>query len=92
MSEVKDGTQVTITAGNDENFSAELRNFTATFKNQVAKFNDLRFVGRSGRGEICLTEEGGEICLITRMDSENNDSLPMGRGGGDRFRLTKSVF
>ena len=52
LSEVKDGTTVMITAGNDENFSAELRNFTATFKNQVAKFNDLRFVGRSGRGMI----------------------------------------
>jgi hypothetical protein len=38
-------------AGNDENFCAELRNATAVMKNQVAKFNDLRFVGRSGRGE-----------------------------------------
>ncbi|TNN22508.1 Runt-related transcription factor 1 [Liparis tanakae] len=38
-------------AGNDENFSAELRNATAAVKNHVARFNDLRFVGRSGRGE-----------------------------------------
>lgn len=37
-------------AGNDENYSAELRNATAAIKNQVARFNDLRFVGRSGRG------------------------------------------
>lgn len=51
LGEVKDGTKVTITAGNDENFCAELRNSTAYVKNQVAKFNDLRFVGRSGRGE-----------------------------------------
>lgn len=49
--EVSDGTLVTICAGNDENCSAELRNFTAHMKNQVAKFNDLRFVGRSGRGK-----------------------------------------
>lgn len=38
-------------AGNDENYSAELRNASAVMKNQVARFNDLRFVGRSGRGE-----------------------------------------
>lgn len=46
-----DGTIVTIRAGNDENFCGELRNCTAVMKNQVAKFNDLRFVGRSGRGK-----------------------------------------
>ncbi|XP_019403178.1 PREDICTED: runt-related transcription factor 3 [Crocodylus porosus] len=38
-------------AGNDENYSAELRNASAIMKNQVARFNDLRFVGRSGRGK-----------------------------------------
>lgn len=47
---VPDGTQVTVFAGNDEEFSAELRNNTTTFKNNVARFNDLRFIGRSGRG------------------------------------------
>ncbi|XP_059153915.1 uncharacterized protein LOC131939550 isoform X2 [Physella acuta] len=51
IGEVRDGTKVCITAGNDENFCSELRNNTATMKNQVAKFNDLRFVGRSGRGK-----------------------------------------
>lgn len=51
LSDVVDGTKVVLTAGNDENCSAELRNNTATFKNQVARFNDLRFVGRSGRGK-----------------------------------------
>ena len=54
LGEVKDGTKVTIYAGNDENFIGELRNYTAYMKNQVAKFNDLRFVGRSGRGEYKL--------------------------------------
>ncbi|CAG5112982.1 Oidioi.mRNA.OKI2018_I69.chr2.g7136.t1.cds [Oikopleura dioica] len=48
---VPDGTQVTIYAGNDEEYSAELRNNTTTFKNNVARFNDLRFIGRSGRGK-----------------------------------------
>ncbi|XP_047353257.1 segmentation protein Runt-like [Vespa velutina] len=51
LDEVNDGTLVTIRAGNDENCCGELRNCTAVMKNQVAKFNDLRFVGRSGRGK-----------------------------------------
>ncbi len=38
-------------AGNDDNYCGELRNHTAVMKNQVAKFSDLRFVGRSGRGK-----------------------------------------
>lgn len=52
LGDVADGTVVNIRAGNDENFCGELRNATAVIKNQVAKFNDLRFVGRSGRGEF----------------------------------------
>ncbi|XP_063243243.1 runt-related transcription factor 1-like [Bacillus rossius redtenbacheri] len=51
LGDVIDGTLVTVRAGNDENYCAELRNCTAVMKNQVAKFNDLRFVGRSGRGK-----------------------------------------
>ncbi|XP_060641419.2 runt-related transcription factor 2 isoform X6 [Anolis sagrei] len=51
LGEVPDGTVVTVMAGNDENYSAELRNASAVMKNQVARFNDLRFVGRSGRGK-----------------------------------------
>uniref|UniRef100_UPI00358ECD22 runt-related transcription factor 1-like n=1 Tax=Myxine glutinosa TaxID=7769 RepID=UPI00358ECD22 len=51
LGDVSDGTLVTVLAGNDENFSAELRNATAVVKNRIARFNDLRFVGRSGRGK-----------------------------------------
>ncbi|XP_065155805.1 runt-related transcription factor 1 isoform X2 [Atheta coriaria] len=51
LGDIGDGTVVTVRAGNDENYCAELRNCTAVMKNQVAKFNDLRFVGRSGRGK-----------------------------------------
>ncbi|XP_059368180.1 runt-related transcription factor 2b isoform X2 [Carassius carassius] len=51
LGEVSDGTVVTVMAGNDENYSAELRNASGVMKNQVARFNDLRFVGRSGRGK-----------------------------------------
>lgn len=54
LDDIVDGTVVTVRAGNDENYCAELRNCTAIMKNQVAKFNDLRFVGRSGRGNFIL--------------------------------------
>ncbi|XP_055296504.1 segmentation protein Runt-like isoform X2 [Sitodiplosis mosellana] len=49
--EVPDNTEVIISAGNEENYNPELRNNLAMLKNGVAKFNDLRFVGRSGRGK-----------------------------------------
>lgn len=51
LSEVPDGTLVTVRAGNDENYCCDIRNPTAIIKGQVAKFNDLRFIGRSGRGK-----------------------------------------
>ena len=51
LSEINDGTVVNLRVGNDENFCGELRNNTAVMKNNVAKFNDLRFIGRSGRGK-----------------------------------------
>ncbi|GFV27258.1 hypothetical protein TNCV_3459521 [Trichonephila clavipes] len=58
LGEVLDGTAVTIKAGNDENYCGEMRNSTAVVKNQIAKFNDLRFVGRSGRatGGLLVTD------------------------------------
>lgn len=52
LNDVPDDTLVTIKAGNDDNCCGELRNNTALMKHQVAKFNDLRFVGRSGRGKL----------------------------------------
>lgn len=51
LGDVQDGTPCHLMCGNDENFCGELRNCSTVMKNQVAKFNDLRFVGRSGRGE-----------------------------------------
>ncbi|KAG8273847.1 Runt domain [Homalodisca vitripennis] len=60
LDDISDGTVVTVRAGNDENYCAELRNCTAVMKNQVAKFNDLRFVGRSGRG-LKVVSKSGEV-------------------------------
>lgn len=71
LDDIQDGTIVTIKAGNDENFCAELRNCTAVMKNQVAKFNDLRFVGRSGRGKsfsitITISSYPSQIATYTK--------------------------
>ncbi|XP_031629353.1 uncharacterized protein LOC116344761 [Contarinia nasturtii] len=71
LGEVNDGTLVTVMAGNDENFCGELRNCTAVMKNQVAKFNDLRFVGRSGRGKsfsltICISTVPAQVTTYTK--------------------------
>ncbi|XP_042371245.1 runt-related transcription factor 3-like, partial [Plectropomus leopardus] len=49
--DVPDGAVVTVMAGNEDNCNAELRNATATMKQGYAHFNDLRFIGRSGRGK-----------------------------------------
>ena len=51
LSDIEDGTVVNLRVGNDENFCGELRNNTAVMKQNVAKFNDLRIIGRSGRGK-----------------------------------------
>ncbi|OQR71529.1 hypothetical protein BIW11_03962 [Tropilaelaps mercedesae] len=58
--DVPDNTQVTVTAGNDENCAAETRNSFATMKGSVAKFNDLRLVGRSGRVDV----DGAQFVLL----------------------------
>lgn len=69
--DIPDGTEVIISAGNDENFNPELRNNTALIKNGVAKFNDLRFVGRSGRGKsfsVTITIRASSIPMIAIPD------------------------
>lgn len=69
LGDIGDGTVVTVRAGNDENYCAELRNCTAVMKNQVAKFNDLRFVGRSGRGKCpisCYKQNSGHLDEYTK--------------------------
>ena len=69
LGDVTDGTIVTLRAGNDENYCAELRNCTAVMKNQVAKFNDLRFVGRSGRGKQVNVALQSELAAVSVMSS-----------------------
>ncbi|CAH8614367.1 unnamed protein product [Heterobilharzia americana] len=48
---VPDGTRVTVTAGNEERPCAELKNPVTVMHGHEARFSDLRFLGRSGRGK-----------------------------------------
>ncbi|ELT87811.1 hypothetical protein CAPTEDRAFT_142159 [Capitella teleta] len=71
LGEVKDGTKVTLNVGNDENCCGELRNAVTYMKNHVAKFNDLRFVGRSGRGKsfnltICVQTNPPQVATFQK--------------------------
>nr|CAH8870944.1 unnamed protein product [Trichobilharzia regenti] len=57
---VPDGTRVTVTAGNEERPCAELKNPVTVMHGHEARFSDLRFLGRSGRGKsfnITITVE-----------------------------------
>ncbi|UJR33707.1 hypothetical protein I4U23_021136 [Adineta vaga] len=49
--DIKTNTRVTILAGNDYNPCASLKNNISWFRGGQAEFNDLRFLGASGRGK-----------------------------------------
>lgn len=70
-SPVPDGTLVTVAAGNDETPSGEVRHDTAKVVRQVARFSDLRFVGKSGRGKnfnltICVHTRPMMIAMVSK--------------------------
>ncbi|CAL8098290.1 unnamed protein product [Calicophoron daubneyi] len=48
---IPDGTRVTVAAGNEERPCAELKNPVTVMHSSEARFSDLRFLGRSGRGK-----------------------------------------
>lgn len=52
LGDIKDSTPVTVKAGNEDNCTPELRNNMSFMVNNMARFNDLRFVGKSGRGSL----------------------------------------
>ena len=65
--DVRDGTKVIVAAGNDENYCGELRNCVAYMLSGVATFTDMRFIGRSGRGEhtmICSTSVDSVVVVV----------------------------
>ncbi|UJR13575.1 hypothetical protein I4U23_000588 [Adineta vaga] len=49
--EIKANTRVIILAGNEYNACTTLKNHISWFRNGQAEFNDLRFLGTSGRGK-----------------------------------------
>ncbi|ESO01218.1 hypothetical protein HELRODRAFT_125059, partial [Helobdella robusta] len=51
---IRDGTRVKLFAGNEDNSIANLRNNESTIVANSVVFNDLRFIGRSGRGKFFL--------------------------------------
>ncbi|EJW86733.1 runt [Wuchereria bancrofti] len=66
---VPDGTLVTVAAGNEENCCADLRNNRTHMNGQIARFNDLRFVGKSGRGKnfhltITIDTKPAQIAIV----------------------------
>uniref|UniRef100_A0A0N5A7F6 Runt domain-containing protein n=1 Tax=Parastrongyloides trichosuri TaxID=131310 RepID=A0A0N5A7F6_PARTI len=68
---IPDGTKVTVSAGNEENSCADLKNATAEFQQQTARFSDLRFVGKSGRGKnfnltITIQTNPQIIAIVTK--------------------------
>ena len=65
---IPDGTLLRLSAGNKFNPVAEMKNCEALMAEQVAKFPDLRFVGRSGRGTyVWVTHVYFSQCTYTRM-------------------------
>ncbi|KAE9552903.1 hypothetical protein FO519_003888 [Halicephalobus sp. NKZ332] len=69
LAPVEDGTRVTVSAGNEENCAADVKNNVTEIHQQVAKFSDLRFVGKSGRGKnfnltITIHREGSHEVAI----------------------------
>lgn len=51
LSEIADGTVISVDAGNEVNMRADILRNRATIRNHVATFNDLRFIGKSTRGK-----------------------------------------
>lgn len=92
LGDIPDGTLVTVMAGNDENYSAELRNATAAIKNQVARFNDLRFVGRSGRGEDTVFKKKTNLNerKLDKTQRHSRDKLGEVRENENSVHLTSS--
>nr|XP_050026652.1 runt-related transcription factor 3-like [Dermacentor andersoni] len=95
--DVCDGTLVTLRAGNDENYCGELRNASAVMKNQVAKFNDLRFVGRSGRGKsftltITLSTNPPQVATYAKAIKVTVDGPREPRRQQQQFRAFATAF
>jgi hypothetical protein len=61
--DIKTNTRVIILAGNENNPCAALKNNVSWFRGDQAEFNDLRFLGASGRG---LNRKEKNLFLINK--------------------------
>jgi hypothetical protein len=68
---IQDGTKVTVTAGNEENSSADVKNNVTEANAQMARFSDLRFVGKSGRGRDAKNSNRKESLSINKWSGES---------------------
>lgn len=75
LKEIPDGTEVRVIAINEMGQESEVRNDTATFQNNVARFNDLRFVGKSGRGETQMLHHP-PFCWLLRAGGDSTSVKP----------------
>ncbi|CAD5207541.1 unnamed protein product [Bursaphelenchus okinawaensis] len=69
---VPDGTKVTVTAGNEENCCPDIKNNVAEVTQQMARFTDLRFVGKSGRGKnfnLTITIHGHPLKHVVTVNN-----------------------
>lgn len=93
--DIPDGTEVVISAGNDEHCTPELKNNIAIIKNGVAKFNDLRFVGRSGRGKtftVIITIRASIVPSIPDQIATYNKAIKVTVDGPREPRSKQSKF
>uniref|UniRef100_A0A8R1TPS4 Runt domain-containing protein n=1 Tax=Onchocerca volvulus TaxID=6282 RepID=A0A8R1TPS4_ONCVO len=92
---VPDGTVVTVAAGNQENCCADLRNNRAQMNGQIARFNDLRFVGKSGRGKhfhltITIDTKPAQIAIVGKAIKVTVDGPRDARINKPSTRRTRS--
>lgn len=97
--DVPDNTEVIISAGNKDNCNGELKNNLALFKNGVAQFNDLRFLGRSGRGKyfnitITIRPSVNQRTMTTLPEqiATYNDAIKVTVDGPREPRIKPSKF
>lgn len=71
LGDIPDGTKVTIACGSIRNPSQELRNNIAVVNNSAAEFDDLRFEGKSGRGEYGQETMLKTLCTVNAIVNTN---------------------
>uniref|UniRef100_A0A183A9A9 Runt domain-containing protein n=1 Tax=Echinostoma caproni TaxID=27848 RepID=A0A183A9A9_9TREM len=75
---IPDGTRVSVSAGNEDRPFAELKNPITVMHGNEARFSDLRFLGRSGRGESffsIIVSKHHSVYLHANFSQRSTDHL-----------------